>query len=151
MEETTRMSSMGSDVHGSIDQRPTEPKRSDMSLGELFAEMSSDLSTLFRKEVELAKVEAKDEVTQLSKAGGMMAGAVAGALLTLTMLSFALAWWIDQELNTAVSFVIVGLLWAGIAAVLATVGRNRLKDVDVLPQTKETINGDVEWAKTQKS
>ena len=151
MEEATRMSSTGSDVHGSIDQRPTEPKRSDMSLGELFAEMSSDLSTLFRKEVELAKVEAKDEVAQLSKAGSMMAGAAVGALLTLTMLSFALAWWIDQELNTAVSFLIVGLLWAAIAAVLATVGRKKLKDVDVLPQTKETIKEDVEWAKMQKS
>jgi uncharacterized membrane protein YqjE len=145
------MSSMGSDVHGSVDERPTEPKRSDMSLGELFAEMSSDLSTLFRKEVELAKVEAKDEVAQLSKAGGMMAGAAVGALLALTMLSFALAWWIDQELNTAVSFLIVALLWAAIAAVLATVGRNKLKDVDVLPQTKETIKEDVEWAKTQKN
>jgi uncharacterized membrane protein YqjE len=151
MEEATRVSSTGSDVHGSIDQRPTEPKRSDMSLGELFAEMSSDLSTLFRKEVELAKVEAKDEVAQLSKAGGMMAAAALGALLTLTMLSFALAWWIDQELNTAVSFLIVGLLWAAMAAVLATVGRKKLKDVDVLPQTKETIKEDVEWAKMQKS
>jgi uncharacterized membrane protein YqjE len=151
MEETTRMPSRGSDVHGSIDERPTEPKQPDMSLGELFAKMSSDLGTLFRKEVELAKLETKHEVAQLSKAGGVMGAAVVGALLTLTMLSFALAWWIDQELNTAVSFLIVGLLWAAIAAVLATVGRNKLKDVDVLPQTKETIKEDVEWAKAQKN
>ncbi|HEY0517923.1 MAG TPA: phage holin family protein, partial [Ilumatobacteraceae bacterium] len=63
----------------------------------------------------------------------------------------ALAWWIDQALNTAVSFLIVGLLWAIVAAVMLSAGRKKLKDVDVLPQTRETIKEDVEWAKTQKT
>ena len=34
-----------------------EAKRSDRSLGDLFSEMTAELSTLFRNEVELAKVE----------------------------------------------------------------------------------------------
>jgi len=133
------------------DRAPTEPKRPDRSLGELFAEMGEDLSTLFRKEIQLAKIEAKDEVAQAGKAGGMFAAAGIAALLTLTMLSFALAWWIDQGLNTAVSFLIVGIIWAIIGAVLISTARKKLKDVEVLPQTKETIKEDLEWAKTQKS
>jgi hypothetical protein len=44
------------------DHRPTEPKRADQSLGELFKEMSSELGDLFRQEVQLAKLEATDEV-----------------------------------------------------------------------------------------
>lgn len=132
------------------DLRPTEPKRADRSLGELFSEMSQDLSTLFRKEIELAKVEAKEEVAQIGSAAGMYAGAGVAGLLTLTLMSFALAWWIDQKLNTAVSFLIVGLIWAIVGLVLMSVARKKLKDVEVLPTTKETIKEDLEWAKAQK-
>jgi len=130
--------------------RPTEPKRADRSLGELFSEMSEDLGTLFRKEIELAKVEAKEEVVQVGSAAGMYAGAGVAGLLTLTLLSFALAWWIDQKLNTAVSFLIVGVIWAIVGFVMMTAARKKLKDVEVLPTTKETIKEDLEWAKAQK-
>ena len=130
--------------------RPTEPKRADRSLGELFSEMSEDLSTLFRKEVELAKVEAKEEVAQIGSVAGMYAGAGVAGLLTLTLSSFALAWWIDQKLNTAVSFLIVGVIWAIVGLVMMTAARKKLKDVEVLPTTKETIKEDLEWAKAQK-
>ncbi|HEY0519786.1 MAG TPA: phage holin family protein, partial [Ilumatobacteraceae bacterium] len=85
-----------------------EPKSPEMTLGELFSQLSSDLSTLFRKEVQLAKIEAKEEVSKVGKASASMAGAAVGGLIALMMLSFALAWWIDQALNTAVSFLIVG-------------------------------------------
>ena len=53
----------------------TDPKRPEASLGELVSEMTSDLSTLFRKEIELAKTEARDELKQAGKAGGMLGGA----------------------------------------------------------------------------
>jgi len=132
------------------DLRPTEPKRAEKSLGELVSEMSEDLSTLFRKEIELAKIEAKEEVAQIGSAAGMFAGAGVAGLLTLTLLSFALAWWIDQELNTAVSFLIVGVIWAVVGFVMMTAARKKLKDVEVLPTTKETIKEDLEWAKAQK-
>ncbi|MET0147056.1 MAG: phage holin family protein [Ilumatobacteraceae bacterium] len=129
----------------------TEPKRPDASLGELLAEMTTDLSTLFRKEVELAKTEARDEAGRAGKAAAMLGVAALAAWLALVMLSLALAWLLDQGLNTALSFAIVGLLWAIAAAVLVTVGRRKLADLKTLPQTTETIKEDVEWAKAQKN
>jgi hypothetical protein len=132
------------------DARPTEPKRADKSLGELLSEMTEDLSTLFRKEIELAKLEAKEEIVQVGSAAGMYAGAGVAGLLTLTLWSFALAWWIDQKLNTAVSFLIVGVIWAIVGFVMMSAARKKLKDVEVLPTTKETIKEDLEWAKAQK-
>ena len=86
------------------------------SLGELFGALGSDLSQLLRKEVELAKVEAREEAHRLTKAAtfGTIAG-IAG-LLALVILSMALAWWIDEALNTAVAFAIVGGIWVVIAA-----------------------------------
>ena len=129
----------------------TQPKRPDASLGELLADMTRDLGTLFRKEIELAKTEARDEASRAAKAAGMVGIAGLSAWLALVMLSLALAWLLDQGLNTALSFAIVGLSWAIAAAVLVTAGRRKLADLKALPQTKQTIKEDVAWAKAQKS
>jgi predicted metal-binding membrane protein len=129
----------------------TQPKRPEASLGELLSDMTSDLSTLFRKEIELAKTEAKDEAGRAGKAAGMLGAGAVAAWLALVMLSFALAWLLDQALNLALSFAIVGILWVIAAAVLVTTGRRKITTLKTLPQTTETIKEDVAWAKAQKS
>ena len=129
----------------------TQPKRPEASLGELLSEMSSDLSTLLRQEVELAKTEARDEISQAGQAGAMLGAAGVAGWLALLLLSIAIAWLLDQGLNTALSFAIVGLAWAIAAAVLMASGKRRLSNLQTLPQTKQTIKEDIEWAKTQTS
>jgi hypothetical protein len=129
----------------------TEPKRAEASLGELVAEMTSDISTLFRKEIELAKTEARDELRQAGKAAGMLGGAGLAAWLALLLLSLALAWLLDQAMNTALAFAIVGVVWAVAALILQRSGRAALAGVRGLPTTRDTIKEDVEWAKAQKS
>jgi cobalamin biosynthesis protein CobD/CbiB len=129
----------------------TQPKRPDASLGELVAEMTSDLSTLFRKEIELAKTEARDELRQAGKAGGMLGGSALAGWLALVLLSLALAWLLDQAMNTALAFAIVGVVWAVAAFILQRSGRAALASVRGLPTTRDTIKEDVEWAKAQKS
>ena len=109
-----------------------EPKRPDASLGELFSEMTQNLGTLFRQEVELAKTEAKEEATAAGKASAMFVVGAVAALLALTFLS-------------------AGLAWLLVAAVLVTVGRRRLAEIRTLPETKQSIKEDVEWAKAQRS
>jgi len=152
---STSSSSYGSPIDAGVetdDYDPaTQPKRPDASLGELFGEMTAEMSTLFRKEVELAKAEAKEEVTEAGKAGAMFGAAGLAGWMALIMLSFALAWLLDQGLNTALSFAIVGVVWAIGAFILMRTGRTRLARVRALPQTRETIKEDVEWAKAQKS
>jgi uncharacterized membrane protein YqjE len=129
----------------------TQPKRPEASLADLLSEMTSELSTLLRKEVQLAKVEVKEEVTQAGKGAGMLGGAGLAGWMALIMLSFALAWLLDQGLNTAMSFAIVGIVWVIAAAALFATGKRRLKTIETLPQTKETIKEDVQWAKAQTS
>jgi len=129
----------------------TEAKRPDASLGQLFGELTSQMSNLFRQELELAKVEAKQELGQAGKGAGMLAGAGIAAWIALVLVSFALAWLLNQAMNRALAFLIVGLLWAVVAAVLAARGRRTIKQVEPLPQTMTTLKEDVEWAKAQKS
>ncbi len=145
------MSQSTSDLSGHQYDPATQPKRPDRSLGELFGEMTSDVSTLLRKEIELAKVEAREEAARLGKGVGMFAGAGLAGWLALLFLSFALAWLLDQAMNTALAFAIVGVLWAAAALVLAMKGKQDIKSVEGLPTTVQTLKEDVEWAKQQKS
>ena len=60
------------------------------SVGELIGNISDDLSQLFRQEVELAKVELKEEAAKAGKAAGMLGGAGFAGYLAVVLLSFAL-------------------------------------------------------------
>jgi F0F1-type ATP synthase assembly protein I len=140
-----------SDRRTSTADSATEPLQADKSLGELFGDLTSDLSRLFRQEVELAKTEAREELKRAGKASAMLAGAGLGGWMALLFVSLGLAWLLDQALNTALAFAIVGVLWALIAVVLAASGRKRLATVEALPTTVHSLKEDVEWAKTQKN
>jgi len=129
----------------------TQPKRPDATLGELFSEMTSELSTLFRKEVELAKVESKEELKRAGVAGGAFGGAGLSAFFALFFVSFALARWISEAIHPAWAFLIVGLLWAIAAAVLLSVARKKAKEIEPMPTTTQTLKEDAQWVRTQTS
>jgi uncharacterized membrane protein YqjE len=129
----------------------TQPRRPESSLGELLSEMTSELSTLFHQEIELAKTEARDEVAQVGKAGALIGGAALAGWMGLLLLSFALAWLLDEALDRALSFAIVGVLWAIAAVILQRRARAALEGLRGLPTTRQTIKEDLEWAKAQKS
>jgi hypothetical protein len=129
-----------------------EPLQPDKSLAELFSAMTSDLSTLMRKEVELAKVETRDEVSRAAKASGMLAGGAVAAYMALIFASFALAWLLDKWMPRALAFAIVAVVYAVAAAVLLSRGRGRLREVNPVPQqTVETLKEDVQWARAQRT
>jgi uncharacterized membrane protein YqjE len=129
----------------------TEPRQPDKSLGELFHDLTSDMGLLFRKEVELAKVEARDEIRRTGKAAGMFGGAGLGGWMAVLFLSLALAWLLDQAMNRALAFAIVGVLWGVVAMVLLSSAKKKMAAVRPLPETTETIKEDVQWAKTRSS
>lgn len=113
---------------------------SDRSLGELFGELTHDLSDLFHKEVELAKVETKEEASRAGKAVAAMAVGGLVLYLALIMLSFAVAWWLDQAINRGLAFLIVAVVHGILGYVLLNRGRKQMKDVDPVPrQTVQTI------------
>lgn len=131
--------------------KSTKPLQPDKSLGELFGELTGDLSALLRKEVQLAKVEVTEELKKTGRGAGMLGGAGVGGLLALLFASLALAWLLDQAMNTALAFLIVGVMWAVIASILFARGKREISSVSPIPDTITTIKEDVQWAKTQKS
>ena len=124
----------------------------DRSLGQVFSDLSSDLSTLIKQEVELAKVELKSEASKVGKGAGMLGGAGLAGWFTLLFLSLALMFLLDNWLPVEVAALITTAVWAVVAAVLALVGRKRLQEANPqLPKTQETLKEDVQWATAQKS
>ena len=115
-------------------------KADNASLGELLSDVTRDLSTLMRQEVELAKAEAKQSATRAGKGGGMLAGAGVAGHFVLLFLSLALMWALGAIMPLGWSALIVAVIWAIIAAVLASIGRKELKQIKGLPQTGETLS-----------
>lgn len=118
---------------------PSQQQAADSSLGELVGEVMRDLSTLIRKEIELAKAELTDTAKKAGAGAGMFGGAAYGAMMAVLFLSIALWWALALLVGGGWSGVIVAVLWAIIAAVLYSVGRAQVKQVRGAPQTVETI------------
>jgi hypothetical protein len=125
---------------------------SDASLGGLVGQLTTDVGALLRDEVQLAKVELKEDATRAAKVGGMFGAAGFAGYVTILLLSFAAAWGLAEVVPIGVAFLIVGVVWGAVAAVLFLVGRARMRDLDMKPeQTIETMQENVQWAKQQKS
>ena len=128
-----------------------QPPQADASLGELFSDLTTDLSGLVRDELSLAKVELKDEITKAGRAGGMFGGAALAGYMTIVLLSFAAAWALAEVMAAGWAFLIVAVIWGVAAALLYFRGRDQLQKVQPKPeQTIDTLKEDVRWAKNQK-
>jgi O-antigen/teichoic acid export membrane protein len=127
---------------------PVEPQGQEKSLGELLSTVTSDLQTLFRKEVELAKAEIREEAGKAGKAAGMYGGAGFAGYLVLLFLSLALLFGLANVMDEAWAALIVMAIWAVVAAVLYQKGRARMRTVSPKPeQTVETMKENAEWAR----
>jgi hypothetical protein len=121
---------------GATGGRPIE----DVGIGELVSNISRDLSTLMRQELDLAKAELKAEATKMGKGAGMFGGAGFAGYLFVLFLSLALMWGLSNVMNTGWAGLIVAAIWGIIAAVLYASGRKELRSVNPKPErTVETV------------
>ena len=131
---------------------PSQPIEPDQSLGELLGRLSRDFSELVSTQVELAKVELKEEIAAAGRGAGILTGGAFCAYLAVVLLSFAAAWGLSEVLPEGVAFLIVGAVYALAAAVLLPKGKDRLSRVRPVPErTAETVREDVQWAREQMS
>jgi Putative Actinobacterial Holin-X, holin superfamily III len=113
---------------------------SNVSVGELMGQVSRDLSTLLRQELDLAKAEVKQEVTKTGKAAGMLGAAGFAGYMVLLFASIAAWWGLANVMDEGWAALIVTGIWAVIGAVLFAVGRRQLREVNPKPErTVETV------------
>jgi hypothetical protein len=123
------------------------------SLTQLVGGIVTDLQTLLRQELQLAKSEMRQEWDKTKTAAGSMA--VGAGLLTASGL--LLCWALVHLINWAAPgiplwacFAIVGVALGLIGGILTGIGRSKAADVHVVPpQTAETMREYVQWLKNQ--
>jgi len=125
--------------------------RDDRSLGELFAELTRETSTLVRQEVTLAKTEMTQKASAIGKDVGFLAagGAVlyAGLLALLAAIALALT---ALGLPGWLAALLVGLVVGAIGVFLVQRGLAALRRTNLAPQqTIETLKEDTTWVKQQ--
>src|SRR4051794_34013841 len=81
------------------------------SLGQIVSDISADMSTLIRQEMDLAKTELKQEVSKVGKGAGMFGGAGVAGFLTLFFLSLALTYLLDNWMPVELAALIVAGVW----------------------------------------
>ncbi len=130
---------------------PGQPADS-RSLGEIVSDVTQDLTTLIRQEIDLAKTELKQEGTKAAKGAGILGGAGLAGYFTVLFISVTVMFVLDEFLELWLAALIVTVVWALATAILAVIGRNKLQaSKPQLPQTQETLKEDVRWAKAQKN
>jgi uncharacterized membrane protein YqjE len=126
--------------------------RDERSLGEIFTDVTQDLSTLIRQEMELAKTEMKEEVAKAGKGAGLLGGAGLAGWFTLLFLSLTVFYLLDEVIPDWASALIVMAVWGAVAAVLALTGKKAIQESNPqLPETQQSVKEDVQWVKAQKS
>ncbi len=135
--------------------------RQERSIGELFGQLSQDMTLLVRQEVQLARSELGEKISRLTTnlisviAGGFVAYVGALALVAALILGLHdLA-----EISPWVSALIVGAVLAVAGYVMLQRGLAELKRVDLAPRRTvenikddvQAIKSDVHWAKEQRS
>jgi uncharacterized membrane protein YqjE len=118
-------------------------------IGELVKELSSQVSTLVRQEVELAKAEVSEKGKKAGVGAGMFGVAGVAALLMLGTLTAFLILVLDLAMPAWAAALIVTALWGAVAGVLALQGRTKMQEMGkpVPEQTIETVKEDLKWAK----
>jgi uncharacterized membrane protein YqjE len=121
----------------------------DHGVGDLVKALSSQVSTLVRQEVELAKAEVGEKGKKAGVGAGMFGGAGAAALLMLGSLTAFLILALDLAMPAWAAALIVTALWAAVAGVLALQGRKKMQEMGKpIPETTiETVKEDVQRAK----
>jgi len=131
---------------------PSKPKQAEKSLGELFGDLSSEFTDLLRAQLELAKVELRSEARKAGQTAGFFGGAIVAAYMALVLLSFAVAWALANVMDAGWAFLIVGAVYAIVAAILFVRGRDRAKELHPIPQqTVDSVKEDVQWARQKLS
>jgi hypothetical protein len=138
-----------------------ELRQQERSIGELFGQLSQDMTLLVRQEVQLARTEMSEKLSRFTTnlisvaTGGFVAylgGLALVAALILAIRDLA-------NISLALSALIVGAILAIVGYVMLQRGMKELKASDIAPRRTvenikddvQSIKEDVQWAKEQRS
>ena len=123
----------------------------DRSLKDLVTDLTESITTLFRKEMQLARAETSEKINQVGVAIGAIAGGAILALAALIVLLQALVIGITEAgVPAGWASLIVGVIVAVVAYVLIHKGTSDLKASNLAPsRTMGSLKRDAQVVKEQ--
>ena len=148
---------VASEKSTALAERTNEPERTD--LPSLLERLAGDITSLFDQKLTLLKVEVKEEVDayvrgSLMILGGVVVAAV-GFALANTALAFAVSTLfaqmdITQPARYALGFVITGIGYLIIGAIVIVMTKNWLARQGIVPRrTVQELERDKDWLKKE--
>jgi uncharacterized membrane protein YqjE len=121
----------------------------DRSTAELLRQLSQQTGDLVRQEMELAKAELTEKGKAAGLGAGMFGGAGLVALYAVGALTASAILALAIVLDAWLAALIIGVVYAGIAGILALTGRKKVEQATppVPEQAIESTKEDVEWTK----
>ena len=115
----------------------------------LFGDAVEQLGKLVQNEVQLARAELSQKMTQVGIGAAYVAGAAIFSIPVLVVLLIALALWLTQlGLSPVLAYLAAAACGALISAMLAMVGMSHLKPENLKPKvTLQQVKRDVATAK----
>lgn len=128
------------------ENRPMENK----PLGDLFGDLASDMSSLVRQEVALAKLEITQKAKYLGRNVGYLVVGGAVAYAGLLAVIAAIIMLLDNYMPAWGAALLVGVVVALIAWMMIGKAVAALQQADLTPhETVETLKEDATWVKQQ--
>ena len=122
----------------------------DRSLGTIVRELTQDLSTLFRSEVALAKLEIKQAIAAIGGVGALFAAALFCALVGVALLFVTGILALALVMPAWLATLIVAIVALALAAGLVVAGRKKMATVDFKPSAAvESIKTDIREIKSE--
>lgn len=122
----------------------------DQPLGELLRRLSDQTTTLVQQELDLAKAELTAKGKRAAVGGGMFGAAGLSAVFALAAITTAVIAALDTAMELWLAALIVGVVYALIAAVLAVRARKQIAEASPMApeQAIQSSKEDIRWAKT---
>ena len=121
------------------------------SIPELLGDLSGNVSTLMRKEIQLARAETSEKVSQaMVSVGSILGGAILALAALLVLLQALVIALTNAGIPAGWSALIVGVIVAGIAYVMIHKGTDDLKAGNLAPErTIDSLKQDAQTLKEQ--
>jgi len=131
--------------------RVFEPRAQNLpreSFGELLGDLANNSAALVRDEIELARQEMTEKVSELRSGATTAAIGLAIGFVALLTLTAAAVIGLAQLVGAGYSALIIGAALAIIGAITASAGLSQVKRTRLKPrQTIETLEENKEWLK----
>lgn len=120
------------------------------SLSQILQEIVNHLTEIVRSELRLAKVEVREDITQVTRAGVFFVVGAVFAFQALMFVLLGLIFVLGSRMPLWLSAGVVGIAAGVVAIILLRVGRARLKQARFKPEkTIRSLQENLTWMKKQ--